>query len=33
MELKQKEAYKGYRAYSYLTEGADYPKFDWADWD
>ena len=33
MELKKKAAYKGYRAYEYLTEGVDYPKFDWANWD
>ncbi|SFP25435.1 membrane dipeptidase [Oscillibacter sp. PC13] len=33
MEFKMKPAYHGYRAYAYLEEGKDYPKFDWADWD
>ena len=33
MEFQKKPAYKGYRAYEYLEEGLDYPKFDWTDWD
>lgn len=33
MEFKQKAGYKGYKAYSYLEEGKDYPKYDWAQWD
>ena len=28
-----KPAYKGYKAYEYLEEGKDFPKFEWADWD
>ena len=27
-----KPAYKGYKAYEYLEEGKDFPKFEWADW-
>ena len=33
MEYKMKPAYKGYKAYEYLEEGKDFPKFEWADWD
>lgn len=33
MEMKKKEAYKGYQAYSYLEAGKDYPDLEWADWD
>ena len=33
MEMKKKEAYKGYQAYSYLEAGKDYPDLKWADWD
>lgn len=33
MELKKREAYKGYQSYSYLEAGKDYPKMEWADWD
>ena len=33
MEYKMKPAYKGYKAYEYLEEGKDYPKFEWAKWD
>lgn len=32
MEYKMKPAYKGYKAYEYLEEGKDFPKFEWADW-
>ena len=28
-----KKGYKGYKAYSYLEEGKDYPKFEYPAWD
>ena len=28
-----KQGYKGYKAYSYLEEGKDYPKFEYPAWD
>ena len=33
MELKKKQAYKGYKAYDFLEEGVDYPVFEWPAWD
>ena len=30
MEFVKKSAYDGYKAYSYLEEGKDYPKIEWA---
>ena len=33
MELKKREAYHGYEAYSYLERGVDYPAVEWAQWD
>ena len=33
MELKMKRGYKGYRAFSFLEEGVDYPKLAWPKWD
>lgn len=33
MELKKREAYKGYQPYAYLEAGKDYPIIDWAQWD
>ena len=33
MEPKQKSGYDGYKAYSYLEEGKDWPKIEWAQWD
>ncbi len=31
--MQQKKGFKGYKAYSYLEEGRDFPIFDWAQWD
>ena len=33
MDLKKREAYHGYEAYSYLERGVDYPAVEWAQWD
>lgn len=33
MEFQKKTTYQGYKAYAYLEEGKDYPKFQWTDWD
>ncbi len=33
MELKKRKGYSGYKAFSFLEEGTDYPALNWPQWD